>query len=261
VIPTLAPVPGSGAPCNDRSLRANLIGMKRWFGGLGRVARQTVVLGLISVLGCQRAELPLAERFDLPHTGPTAMSRVAEGYELKNRQIRIVIDEVDGRIVYWGSADGQRNLLGERGVSIALASLPASAPVGYVEKRDDQTWQYIGEDPQAHVGWRRIYCLEGLSLLATFIVQNTGDQPIDSSMTLRAHLADPGGRRIAQADLFTMQSTLGLVSIRGFRETPGMLPADAEPATLLSDRFQLQPGERYSFTTEWRIDPTFSGRQ
>lgn len=211
-------------------------------------------------LGCQATDVSLAEGFDLPRSGPTTMARVAEGYELKNRQIRVVIDELDGRIVYWGASDGQRNLLGERGVSIELAGLPVSATVGYIEKRDDQTWQFIGVDEQADVGWRRIYCLEGLSLLATFIVQNTGDQPIDSSMTLRAHLADPGGRRIERADLFTMQSTLGLVSIRGFREHSGVLPADATPATLVSDDFQLQPGERYSFTTEWRIDPTYPSR-
>ncbi len=211
----------------------------------------------LTATSCASDDLSMARGFDLPTTGPTRMNRVPGGYELINRQVRVVIDERHGHLVYWGSVDGRQNLLDQQGVEIHLVDVKSSLPEGYIEKRDDQTWQYIGDDPQAGVRWRRIYCLEGLSLLATFIVQNTADQPLDTLMLVRAHLAEPGPRRIQHADLFTMQSPLGMVSIRGFREHPFTGTYDQPSATLLSDRFQLQPGERYSFTTEWRLDVTF----
>lgn len=215
---------------------------------------------LLACCSCAQDNLSLADPFDPTLTGPTKMARSADGYELVNRQVRVLIDEQHGELIYWGSADGAHNLLQPAGVEIELVDLSDTPPSGYVEKRDDQTWQYIGEDLQAGVRWRRIYCLDGLSLLATFIVQNTGDGPIDTGMIVRADLADPGSRRIERADLFTMQSRLGLVSIRGFREHPYTGSFDHPPGTLISDRFQLQPGERYSFTTEWRIDVAFGSR-
>ena len=214
----------------------------------------SIALG-VGVSACGGNDLSMAQPFDLPTTGPTAMQRVPEGYELSNRQVRVVIDEQRGRLVYWGSADGHQNLLGPRGVEIDLVDLADEPPAGYIEKRDDQTWQYIGDAPG--IRWRRIYCLEGLSLLATLIVQNVGDQPINTPMLVHADLADPGSRRVQRADLFTMQSSIGLVSIRGFREHPFTGTFNHPPGSLISDRFTLQPGERYSFTTEWRIDVLF----
>lgn len=229
--------------------------------GCGWLVRLSVLVAMTAGGGsCAPREPSMAERLDLPTAGPTSMARVADGYELVNRQVRVVIDEARGIPAYWGSVDGNHNLLTDEGLEIELVNLATAKPRGYVEKRDDQTWQYIGDDAPTGLHWRRIYCLEGLSLLATFIVQNNTDHPIDTTMRLRVDFAELGGRRVQRADLFMMQSRLGMVSVRGFREHRFDGYFDFPPGTLISDRFQLQPGERYSFTTEWRIDVTFGAQ-
>src|SRR5207302_682496 len=43
--------------------------------------------------------------------GPTLMSRVDGGFELRNRRVRAVIDERTGNLVYWGNDEARRNLL------------------------------------------------------------------------------------------------------------------------------------------------------
>lgn len=212
----------------------------------------------ILLIGCASEDpLSLAERLDLPRTGPTTMARVEGGYELRNRLLRVVIDETTGDVTYWGSADGEFNLLAPPGAVARLESTDAAA-VGYIEKRDDQTWQYLGEDEANKLAWRKVYCLEGASLLVTYIVQNTGPASLRSSIVLRAEMPEHAGLRIVQPDLHEVDTDLGRVTLRGFRESPyeGSWPiAEGTSAMLISDDFLLRPGERYSFTTEWRLNP------
>src|SRR5690606_31887603 len=118
---------------------------------------------------------------DPQRTGPTTLARVSGGYELRNRLIRVVIDETHGDVLYWGAPDGSQNLVASPGSAVAVrgADHPTGSTQGYIEKRDDQTWQYIGEDATGQVGWRKIYCLDGHSLLATYIVQNQDTTRLD----------------------------------------------------------------------------------
>jgi hypothetical protein len=220
--------------------------------------RICILLPLALAPACaEKPDLSMAERFDPQRTGPTTLARVAGGYELRNRLVRVVIDSSTGDVVYWGSTDGSTNLLASVGSASAVRGIDSAggAATGYVEKRDDQTWQYIGDDPGRRIRWRKIFCLDGHSLLATYIVENQGTTRLDGLVALRIPLAEGATARIAQPDLYQITAPLGDVELRGFRERPYDRYFDDPVATLLSDSFQLRPGERFSFTTEWRMEP------
>lgn len=237
---------GSGCVCRA-SAEGNIC--RRWW---------ALLLHLAFVLGCATDDpLSMAERFDLPRTGPTTMARVAGGYELKNRQVRVLIDDTTGDVRYWGDAEGERNLLEAAGAVARLDGMDTPS-AGYIEKRDDQTWQYLGEDAFNQVTWRKIYCLEGSSLLVTYIVQNSGIEPLRSSIVLEVALSERSRPRIAQPDLHEVDTELGRLILRGFRESPfegHVWSPQPAVARLVSDTFSIRPVERFSFTTEWRVNP------
>ena len=105
---------------------------------------------------------PISTTFDPARIpGPTRLAKVAEGYELTNTLYRVVIDDQTGNVIYWGFIDQSRNMVFHRGIYATLTNLPdAVMHNGYIEKRDEQTWQFFGEDDN-HISWRKIYCLDG----------------------------------------------------------------------------------------------------
>lgn len=197
---------------------------------------------------------PPAARDELevnPSAGPTLMRKVAGGYELKNRHIRAVISDETGDLTYWGRAGTDRNLLLRPGATAQLAGLPQPSMQGYIEKRDDQTWQFIGDDSN-HIGWRKIYCLEGDSLLISILVQNHHNQPLEATIEFLAPFA---GVRIVQheRDQFEGRTGLGVIHLQAYNEFPSTAPASPLPVVLTSDPHTLKPQERISFTTEWKL--------
>jgi hypothetical protein len=185
--------------------------------------------------------------------GPTTMSRVAAGYELRNQSARLVIDARTGDVIWWGTLPGGSNLaVGPRGIHAAVAGLPDVPPDGYVEKRDDQTWQFYGPDANGVV-WRKVYNLDHDSLLVSFIVQNTRSTPLPVEIQLRGDL---GSLRVTAHDpeQFTADGPAGTVSLHGWNPTHGH-PPPALPVLLASDPFTLKPDERQGYTTEWQLWP------
>ncbi len=185
--------------------------------------------------------------------GPTVMARVADGYELRNRDVRVVIDAATGDVVTWGTPDQQRNTAaGRRGVYAAAAGRPDVAPAGYVEKRDDQTWQYYGTDADGLV-WRKVYNLDHDSLLVSFIVQNDRPTPVTVTVQVRGDLT---GLRVTAHDpeQFTGTGGYGTVGLHGWNLTHGQPPPPL-PVLIQSDPLPLRPGERQGYTTEWRLSP------
>ncbi len=185
--------------------------------------------------------------------GPTTMARVPGGYELRNRGVRVVIDDHTGDVVTWGTPTQERNTVsGPRGLYAAAAGLPDVAPDGYVEKRDDQTWQYYGVDANG-LTWRKVYNLDHDSLLVSFVVQNGRPTPVTVAVQLRGDL--PNVRVTAHdAEQFTGTSGYGTVSLHGWNQAHGQ-PSPPLPVLIQSDPFPLKPGERQGYTTEWRLSP------
>ena len=185
--------------------------------------------------------------------GPTDMARVPAGYELRNRDVRVVIDEHTGDVVFWGAPAQPRNTVaGPRGLHAAIAGLPDVPPAGYVEKRDDQTWQFYGPDANG-VTWRKVYNLDHDSLLVSFVIQNTRATPLAAAVQLRGDLTD---LRVLAHDpeQFTGTGGYGTISLHGWNQSHG-LPPPPLPVLIQSDTFKLQPGEREGYTTEWRLSP------
>ncbi len=207
------------------------------------------------------APLPVAPQAVVPPSavvvptgpGPTEMARVANGYELRNRDVRVVIDPATGDVVTWGTPAQPRNTVaGPRGIHATLANLPDVPPAGYVEKRDDQTWQFYGSDAN-RVTWRKVYNLDHDSLLVSFVIQNDRPTPLPAAVRVVGDLTD---LRIAAHDpeQFTGTGGYGTVSLHGWNIAHGQ-PPPALPVLLQSDMFTLQPGERQGYTTEWRLSP------
>jgi len=180
----------------------------------------------------------------------TLMSKVAGGYELKNDSMRVVISEQTGNIVYWSLPNSDRNVLYLKGVGTQLIGQTEIQLVGYVEKRDDQTWQFFGTDSSG-ITWRKIYCLEGPSLLMSVIVQNGQTKPISTAIQITG---DFPNLRILQhtGDQFTGRSGYTQVNLQCFNEFHNQ-PTPTLPVLLQSDTRTLQPQERLAMTTEWKL--------
>lgn len=213
--------------------------------------RRRLLLAL-GLLGLSCTPQPRSDyHYTIPHPGPALMGKVRGGYELKNRWVRLVIDDQTGDVSYWGAADGDQNLLGNEGVRACLSAAPDTAPTGHVEKRDDQTWQYVGEDAD-RIRWRKIYSLDGESIYATFLVENMAEEPRNATVVVRFDLR---AEQVAGDDLLLAGPTdVAPVVIQGYRESHGDPNYQVDRPTLRSDTQTLKPDERVSFTTEWKID-------
>jgi hypothetical protein len=217
-----------------------------------RLVRLGIGLFLPALLfGCALPPATRRDAYELDLAGPTLMSRVENGYELKNRHVRLVIDENTGDVSFWGDAAGGANLV-PRGV-VARAVITAepharsNPPQGYVEQRDEQTWQYIGEDPEGF-GWRKIYCLDSDALYVTCLVQNLRDQPIAIRIEVKpgfeaAGLTSPGPLTLQ------VQTDRHVATLHAFNQ--GAVPQSDD--SLTSDPHELKPAERISFTMGWAL--------
>jgi hypothetical protein len=183
--------------------------------------------------------------------GPTLMKKVPGGYQLSNRLYRIVIDEQTGDVTFWGYVNEARNMIFRRGIYLRLTGLPDVSPQGYVEMRDEQTWQFFGEDAN-HIIWRKIYCLEGDSLFVSVLIQNNRALPLETSIQIDGDLI---GLVISHHDpeLFTGRGGYGGVTLQGFNELPSPASQPALPVLIQSDQFHLKPQERQGYTSRWAI--------
>ena len=178
------------------------------------------------------------------------MVRVSGGYELRNRSVRVVIDDATGDVVFWGPP-GRNAVAGRRGIHSVIVGQPDAAATGSVEKRDDQTWQFYGADANG-VTWRKVYNLDHDSLLVSYLIRNDRNEPVTATVAVVGELGDV---RVTahDAEQFTAVGPVGTVSLHGFNAAHGGPP----PAALIrSDAFPLKPGERQSYTTEWRLYPS-----
>ena len=178
------------------------------------------------------------------------MARVANGYELKNDRVRVVIADKTGDVIFWGTPTG-RNLLLQPGIVARLTGQRESPSAGYVEPRDQQTWQFFGPDAN-HITWRKIYCLDGFNLLASFIYQNDTKGPIDGAVQLTGNLADVRVQQHA-VDHFAGTSVFGPVTLLAFNADQNPTTRPVFPVLLQSDTRRCAPGDRLTFTTEWKL--------
>jgi len=102
---------------------------------------------------------------------------------------------------------------------------------GYVEARDEETLQYIGQSKDGRFGWRIVYCLYYDQLNVTYIVQNKTAAPISGFIRLRND---------------------GHVTIQAFDEE-ALLNVQAPDGSVRSDERTLKPGERMNFATRWTL--------
>jgi hypothetical protein len=153
-----------------------------------------------------------------------------------------VIDERTGDVTAFGpvGAAGMRVTAGlwAWGGAVGRDGVLDSASDGYVEARDEQTWQYLGRDAQHAIGWRKVYCLEGDRLYASFLVQNLRtDESITCGVLLSVDPPADAGR------------------VRAFNEVQGLRAPDGVSGGVVGDVKTLKPGERLSFTTAWELPP------
>jgi hypothetical protein len=174
------------------------------------------------------------------------MKKVEGGYELTNRKIRIVIYERTGDVTYLGGVN--ENFLGEGGISLHLLNQQSAAPDGYVEKRDEETWQYLG-DTLTGIRWRKIYSLHHDAVAVTALIENRTRDPIDTAIAVRA--AFDGGEAVTQtADVHARKIGGVTVRLQAFNEGK---PEKPEWSTLIGDFRTLKPNERIGITMEWKV--------
>jgi hypothetical protein len=188
---------------------------------------------------------------DLSTFGPTKRNRVPEGYELLNNQFRLVISDTTGDVVFWGYVNQPRNMVYHRGLYTTLSALPDSPVKGYVEPRDEDTWQFMGDD-ENHITWRKIYRLNGDHLEVSILIQNNRTTPIDTAVNINGDLPsllilhhDP--------EQFDGSGDYGIVSLHGWNVVHNPTSKPVLPTLLQSDVFHLKPQERQSYTTMWML--------
>ncbi len=156
--------------------------------------------------------------------GPTVKERAGNEYVLRNRRysfsimdeygtVRVTDAKVFELVAPWFSPD---NFTPEG---------------GYIESRDEETWQYIGDSSGGKINWRIVYCLYYDQLNVTYIVQNKSDKPVTGYIALPA----------------TQQ-----IFIQPFNEDPTLNKPVAD-GSVRSDERTLKPGERMNFATRWTL--------
>jgi hypothetical protein len=198
----------------------------------------------LSIAQSQPAETPIPFG-----PGPTVQSRVPGGYQLLNRDLRVVVSDQTGDVIWFGTAD--QNQLGPDGIRAVFDNAPDSKFDGFIEARDEQTWQFFGD--AGGLRWRKIYCLEGDHLYASFIVQNTGRSPVVGRIALTGDM--PAGALLTHDfEHCVLNAAAGIVSLRGWNleHDRTIVPA---PVWIASDPLSLKPDERLAYTTEWQFKP------
>ncbi len=230
-----------------------------------RVA-QTALIGCIvsAVCGCGPQHPPaVTQSSETSHptpaiadsaqatAGPTAMSHVPGGYELINRQFRAVISEQTGDVIYWGYADKVRNVVQQRGIYTTLSTLPDVPAKGSVEQRDEDTWQFMGDDDN-HITWRKIYRLAEDRLEVSIMIQNNRKDPLDTAIRINGDL--PGVHAMNQnPELFKAFGDYGVITLEGWNVVHTPNTVTLLPLLLQSDLLHLAPGERNSYTSMWML--------
>ena len=180
-------------------------------------------LVLLSLASCESTPPPDPVQAQY---GPTIMAKTNGHYTLVNRKLKVEIDEVTGStsLAMLGSTAPAEPLVPK------FEPLADSNPVaGYVESRDDETWQYFGDSKDGRLAWRLVYNLYYDGLNVTYIVQNKTAQPITGYIAL---------------------PTVKGVSIQPFNESQQF----NQPGGLIrSDNLTINPGERKNFATRWTV--------
>jgi hypothetical protein len=188
-----------------------------------------------------------------PASGPTVMSRVAGGYELSNRLFRVVMSDQTGDVTFWGYVGENRNMVFHRGIYTGLTTLPDSPPHMMAQARDEQTWEFYGEDAN-HIVWRKAYCLEYDRLLVSILILNNRPAAIDTAIQINGDLPS---MRITHHDpeQFNAAGGYGTISLHGYNEFHSPTSQPALPTLIQSDTFHLKPQERQGYTSMWMLIP------
>lgn len=187
--------------------------------------------------------------------GPTALSSVAEGYQLQNHQFRVVISGSTGDVVFWGSASTGRNALASpRGIYATLTGMNDTLLKGSVRTRDGRTCQFIGEDEENHLTLRKSYDLKGDVLLVRITIANKGEKPLDTAIQLNGQLPDFPTVLQHNPELFEAVGN-GTISLTGYNSVHAPTSRPVLPTLLQSDTFHLLASERQSYTSLWVLSP------
>lgn len=197
------------------------------------------------------AAQPVDTDFNPAAAGPTVMSRVPGGYELINSQFRVVISEQTGDVIYWGYADKIRNVVSQRGIYTTLSALPETPVKGYVEQRDDDSWQFMGDD-ENHITWRKIYRLDKDHLDVSIMIQNNRPDPLDTAININGDL--PGATFMHRdPELLQAFGKYGVITLEGWNVTHSPATQPVLPTLVQSDVLHLKPQERQSYTSMWML--------
>ena len=179
------------------------------------------------------------------------MSRVAGGYELKNRQYRVVISDQTGDVIFWGYVGQDRNMVFHQGIYATLTVLPDVSPHMMAQARDEQTWEFYGEDDN-HIIWRKVYCMEKDALLVSILILNNRPETLVTAVQINGDLLSV---RIIHHDpeQFDAIGGYGSVSLHGYNEFHAPTSQPALPTLIQSDTFHLKPQERQGYTSVWRL--------
>jgi hypothetical protein len=185
--------------------------------------------------------------------GPTVMAKVAGGYQLSNRLVRVVIAEKSGDVIFWGYANQPRNMALGRGIYATLTGLPDVSARGSVQMRDEQTWQFFGDDAN-HITWEKVYSLQGDSLFVSVKIQNNRQEELRGAVQINGELI---GLTVEHHDteLFSGRGGYGTLTLQGFSESSSAGGRPVLPVLIQSDLFDLKPKARQGYTSRWTLDP------
>jgi hypothetical protein len=206
--------------------------------------------------GCASQNNPYA--YDEP--GATLMADTPAGYTLTNHHLRLLIDTKTGDAISFGPARG-----GDP-IGIAATRSGALRPTqGYLEARDIETWEYLGNEIGSKISWRKIYCLDGDRLLVTYLIRNEGKVPIDTQIGIaplpiaatQPASTQPAATQTAMSWRFEGPNSDAIVSgsyrIKCFNESIVSAPRPTE--LLRNDARPLAPGEGIAWTMVWTYSP------
>jgi hypothetical protein len=197
--------------------------------------------------GCAGAQ----DANDYSVAGATYAAHTAAGYELWNREVRFTLDGQSGDVI--GFCNGREGAP-VMTIRATLAGLGDARPIGHIEARDAQTWEFVGVDSQAQIGWRKIYTLDGANLDVSYLIENQRNSPVWTRIGL---IGDYPTIREGAAPPQEVEMDAGEVRYHfmAFDESQETQPAARAGETFLhSDIEPLASGERMSWTMRWWIE-------